>query len=438
MKHFLGFLLVLTQSITVLPQDKGLPPAQFELVNAERAFAKLASERGFRESFMTYFADDGIGFAPHPHKLKESLSRQPAPTTNTPMGLKWAPTYGDVSQAGDLGWNAGPVLFENSDPANKPTKHALFFSIWKKQSDGNWRVVLDLGSDTPAAVVPLTAPFQTSYRALGKQRAINVNVAEEIAGLLKVEREVLEAARVRSIAHAYQEHLSDDARVHRPGAMPVVGKEALRGWLSQQTMTLTGEPIKADVSRSGDLGYAYGKYELGGTRPLKGYYVHVWKRDRKGQWRIVMDTINPVPAVTQRVLPPDDLAPQNALARTALAHYKAQEWIKAAEAYGQYLAENPNDSGAWHRLGTSQIYLQQYSQAIKSLEQAVKVGGGVALDFYNLACAYAKSGQTEKALDNIEKAINAGFTNQKQYETDTDLESLRDNQRFKALMKRLS
>ena len=77
--------------------------------------------------------------------------------------------------------------------------------------------------------------------------------------------------------------------------MPVVGKQALRAWVGQQTASLTGEPIKADVSRSGDLGYAYGRYELGGAQPSKGYCARVWKRNAKGAWQIVMDTVEPVP-----------------------------------------------------------------------------------------------------------------------------------------------
>jgi hypothetical protein len=65
------------------------------------------------------------------------------------------------------------------------------------------------------------------------------------------------------------------------------------------------------------------------------------------------------------------------------------------------------------------------------------VGGGAALDFYNLACAFALSGQKEKALDNLEKAISAGFTDRQQYESDSDLDSLRETERFKELLKRL-
>jgi len=434
MKLLVGAILLLFVPIfPVLTQEKDLPPAQDELVNTERAFAKLAVERGVRESFIAYFADDGIGFAPHPHKVKERFSNSPATAARPPLTLNWAPVYGDVAQAGDLGWNTGPILIEDTSPEKKPARHGMFFSVWKKQSDGGWRVTLDLGADTPAAVAPLNAPFKTSYRASSKRAVANLNVEEEIAGLLKVEREFLAAANTGSLRQAYQSRLSDDARVHRPSAMPIVGKDALRDWLARQTMTLSGEPIKADVSRSGDLGYAYGKYELGGAQPQKGYFARVWKRDENGQWRIVIDTVSLLPPGTPHLAAQS----QEDLATKAQAHYSAQEWAEAAAAYQRVVKENPNDPVAWHRLGTSQIYLRQLPDAIKNLEQAIKVGGGAALDFYNLACAFALSGEKEKALDNLDKAVNAGFTDRQQYDTDSDLDSLRETERFKELLKKL-
>jgi ketosteroid isomerase-like protein len=426
-------LLLFVLTFPVLTQEKDLPPAQAELVNAERAFAKLAVERGVRESFIAYFADDGVGFAPHPHQVKERFSNSPAPAARPPLTLNWAPVYGDIAQAGDLGWNTGPTLIEDTSPEKKPARHGMFFSVWKKQSDGSWRVALDLGADMPAAVAPLNAPFKTSYRASSKGPIANVNVREEIASLLKVEREFLAAAKASGLGQAYRSHLNDDARIHRPGVMPVVGKDALRDWLALQTMTLSGEPIKVDVSRSGDLGYAYGSYELGGAQPQKGYFARVWKRDAEGQWRIVVDTVSLLPPGTPHLAAQS----QEDLATKAQEYYLAQQWADAAAAYQRLVKENPNEPVAWHRLGTSQIYLRQLADAIKSLEQAIKVGGGAALDFYNLACAFALSGEKEKALDNLDKAVNAGFTDRQQYETDSDLDSLRETERFKELLKKL-
>src|SRR5215468_9975922 len=331
-----AILLLFVLTFPAWTQENDLPPAQAELVNSERAFAKLAVERGVRESFIAYFADDGIGFAPHPHKVKETFSSSPAPAPRSTMALKWAPVYGDIAQAGDLGWNTGPTVIEDTGPEKKPTRHGLFFSVWKKQSDGSWRVALDLGGSTPAEVAPLNAPFKTSYRAPGKGPTANVNVEEEIAGLLKVEREFLAAANASSLGEAYRSRLSDDARIHRPGVMPVAGKDALRDWLTRQTMTLSGEPIKADVSRSGDLGYAYGSYELGGAQPQKGYFARVWKRDAKGEWRIVVDTVKPLPPGTPLLAEQS----QQGLASKAQAHYLARQWAEAAAAYQQYVKQN--------------------------------------------------------------------------------------------------
>ena len=293
MKAFAAILL-LAITITPLAKVQELPPAQTAMVNAEREFAQFAAAHGFRDSFFKYFADDGIAFNPHPFNVRDSLRNQPSSTT--PFGIRWAPVYGDMAQAGDLGWNTGPTLFVDNSPEKRPARHGMFFSVWKKQDDGDWRVVLDLGADTPAEVVPLTAPYQTSFRKSNRPAARNSNVDEEIAGLLKVEREFLAAAKSGSAGQAYKAVWHDNARVHRPNAMPVVGKAALRAWTAQQTNSFSGEPIRADVSRSGDLGYAYGSYKSTGSKPESGYFVRVWKKDAKGTWQVVFDTVSPIPA----------------------------------------------------------------------------------------------------------------------------------------------
>ena len=296
MRRFTTLAVLLSVvTVPVLTKEKELSPAQSALVATERAFAKLAVERGVRASFIAYFADEGIGFGPHPYRVKEVLSNRPAPTARSPIVLNWAPIFGDIARAGDLGWNTGPTLSEDTSPEKRPAQHGMFFSVWKKQTDGNWRVVLDLGTSTPAAVAPLNAPFRAAQQRSNKRSFAGADPEQQTAGLVRAEREFFAAAKAGSVGQAYNGRLSDDARVHRPDVMPVVGKYALRSWLARQTMTLSGEPIKAEVAGSGDLGYAYGSYELSGVKPEKGYYARVWKRDARGRWRIVMDVTNPVP-----------------------------------------------------------------------------------------------------------------------------------------------
>ncbi len=54
-------------------------------------------------------------------------------------------------------------------------------------------------------------------------------------------------------------------------------------------------PVKAEIARSGDLGYTYGNYEFITMDSLQkesktyGNYVTIWKRQADGSWKYVLD-----------------------------------------------------------------------------------------------------------------------------------------------------
>jgi adenylate cyclase len=56
---------------------------------------------------------------------------------------------------------------------------------------------------------------------------------------------------------------------------------------------------------------------------------------------------------------------------------------------------------------------------------------------YNLACAYSMCGQSEKALDLLEKAMEAGFSDKDWVTSDPELDPIRDEERFLELMERM-
>lgn len=420
MKMLLAALAFLPAA--ALAADPGPPPAQRELFDAERAFVRLAAEKGFRDSFFAYFADDGIAFNPHPFRVRATLAG--SPPSPGPMGATWAPVYGDISAAGDLGWDTGPLVFHGREGA--PDRHGMFFSVWKRQADGSFKVVLDVGGDTPSAVVPLDEPAHSSWRA--STAAAAGDPAAAVAGLAAAEHSFFASAAADGIGRAYGSRLADDARVHRPGAMPVTGRIALGEWANTQAEKYRGEALHVDVARSGDLGVAWGSYERQGGTPDAGYFARVWKKDVQGEWRIVMDTVSPVPAGAK---------PLTAALMEAEEPYLEGRWAEAESAYRAYVEASPGNAFAWNRLGTSQVQQKKYGEAVSSLERAIELGGGTPVDFYNLACAYALSGQPDRSLDNVERAIGAGFRKRAQYESDPDLAALRGLPRFKALMQPL-
>jgi tetratricopeptide (TPR) repeat protein len=303
----------------------------------------------------------------------------------------------------------------------------MFFSVWKRQADGKFKVVLDIGSDTPEAVVPLEEPPHSSWRpGSGTKPRGDPDAARE--SLLERERAFLADAASAGLGRAYAGRLADEARVHRPSVMPVVGHVALGDWAAAQGAKYRGEALFADVARSGDLGYAWGSYEKVGAAPEAGYFARVWKKDATGEWRIVMDTVSPLP---------DGVKPMTAALLAADEPYLEGRWAEAEAAYSAYLQANPGNAFAWNRLGTSQLQQKKYPEAVASLGRAIEMGGGSGLDFYNLACAQALSGDADAALDSIERAIANGFRRRAQYESDPDLASLRTLPRFQALVQPL-
>ena len=80
------------------------------------------------------------------------------------------------------------------------------------------------------------------------------------------------------------------------------GLEAIRGAvasLDEPGFTLTWEPLRAQGSADGTLGYTVGRYEsrtalAGDTTVSRGAYVSIWRRQPDGSLKVVMDLGNPV------------------------------------------------------------------------------------------------------------------------------------------------
>jgi ketosteroid isomerase-like protein len=84
----------------------------------------------------------------------------------------------------------------------------------------------------------------------------------------------------------------------RDGMAPIIGIESMRSYLtgqnawSDRSNSLLLNVLKNDVSKSGEFGYTYGTYQIEGKSGVvdKGCYLHVWRRDDAGRWRVVAGT----------------------------------------------------------------------------------------------------------------------------------------------------
>ena len=101
-----------------------------------------------------------------------------------------------------------------------------------------------------------------------------------------------------------------------------------------------------------------------------------------------------------------------------------------AEAY-------PQSTFAVNRLAATLMTLGQNEEAITTFEKGIAAGLPKAAAFYNIACAYVRLKQTDKAFEFLNKAIDAGFNDRQTFESDTDLAPLRADARFQQTLARL-
>jgi uncharacterized protein (TIGR02246 family) len=99
-------------------------------------------------------------------------------------------------------------------------------------------------------------------------------------------------------AEGWASYFADDGTMIVPGR-EVRGQAAIRRLMEQSfrdsTFVISWEPQRADLSRSGDLGYTVGRYETsrsdadGSLVTSTGMYVTIWKKNELGVWRAVLD-----------------------------------------------------------------------------------------------------------------------------------------------------
>ena len=114
--------------------------------------------------------------------------------------------------------------------------------------------------------------------------------SEALDSLVAAERAFARMSVEQGVRDAFLAYLAGDGVIFRP--LPTSGRKA---WESRGpvAVTLAWEPVYAEVSAAGDLGYTTGPWEL---RPNDaqhptgyGHFVSVWQKQADGAWRVAVD-----------------------------------------------------------------------------------------------------------------------------------------------------
>jgi serine/threonine protein kinase/Flp pilus assembly protein TadD len=107
---------------------------------------------------------------------------------------------------------------------------------------------------------------------------------------------------------------------------------------------------------------------------------------------------------------------------------------RALQAAEKHLELHPDDGRALSSGACALARLGQTDRALEWTQRALAADPEDPGMLYNVACNYALLGRSEEAVDCLEKAVKNGLRDKRWIEHDSELDSLRSNPRFQALL----
>jgi ketosteroid isomerase-like protein len=119
---------------------------------ADLDFSARSLKSGAGPAFGEFVAADGASIGTGATEItcgRDAVAKGFGPLG--PGALTWAPRVADAAASGDLAYTSGDATIRDSGQLS----YSNYLTIWKRQSDGRWRVVADGGNSAPA---PASAP----------------------------------------------------------------------------------------------------------------------------------------------------------------------------------------------------------------------------------------------------------------------------------------
>lgn len=128
----------------------------------------------------------------------------------------------------------------------------------------------------------------------------------DVNEVLNVDKAFSAMCMEKGMAVAFVYFAADDVVKMRPQEYPIMNKTDLKKMFDDHkddgVLKFKWEPVKADISSSGDLGYTFGNWQIfvkGGPTSkdttIYGNYISIWKKQADGSWKYELDGGNVTP-----------------------------------------------------------------------------------------------------------------------------------------------
>lgn len=147
MWRVLAALLLLTCVCVGQTAKAPAPKPEQVLVQADRDFQRATASKRL-EGWMQYMAPDAVLISGKPAVGTDAIREVFAPAFAKPdYQLTWEPKHAEMFASGIMGYTSGRYEQHHSGPDGKMVVvHGNYITVWKKQSDGSWKVIADGGT----------------------------------------------------------------------------------------------------------------------------------------------------------------------------------------------------------------------------------------------------------------------------------------------------
>lgn len=249
------------------------PVSAGPVIAAERAFAARHQSVPVKQAFAEFAARDGIALTPEGTKNVQAFIAT-WPDRDNKGFIKWWPDFAGIARSGDLGFTTGPASFGGGQ------LYSNYFTVWKKQADGSWKWLIDVGTNRGAKPVS---------EAGGPVRVVEAEVPNGLDPRREKVRLLALDAREGGVGLT---DFAPEARLLGWSDTPANGRSAIDAARTGRA-DLHTEQDGGGISAAGDLGWTYGYAAwTEGGQAKRGPYLRVWQRRSDG-WKILVENIGP-------------------------------------------------------------------------------------------------------------------------------------------------
>ena len=284
-----------TEQSAVAPPD--LVEERTSLLEADRSYSAASASTSLIEGVVGMLAEDAIVFLPTGVvQGREAIrGRMATSASNRTSRLTWTPIRADVSRDGTQGYTYG---YSEQVLADGRAFVGKYISYWRRAATGEWQVVAykrllrepgDVSAEPP---IGFRTPDYRRYRSFAP--ADSATLFEDVAA---TDRAFAATSNASGPAVAFGRYIASDGALLGPFSSFTFGAQAaMKLYEGVGPGEMVWQPRFGGVAGSGDLAFTIGDAELRQrledgslSEPFIVWYMSVWKRQRTGEWRFVID-----------------------------------------------------------------------------------------------------------------------------------------------------